>query len=93
MEVKRSQVYEDVLEVEAVDFCGCNEVGEDEFVGAGIGGLLAVVRVQRLNAGDVGVYEGEREREHGVYVISGADAASTSVKRALVPRLDQPRRG
>ena len=93
MEVQRSQVYEDVLGVEAVDFCGCNEVGEDELVGAGIGGFLAVVHVQRLNAGDAGVYEGEREREHVVYADLGADAALTSVKWALVPRLNWPRRG
>ena len=83
VEVQSSQVDEDVLRVEAVDLRGCNQVGEDELVGAGIGDFSAVVHGQRLNAGDAGVDEGEREREHVGYVDPGADVASTSVKWGL----------
>ena len=68
VEVQSSQVYEDVLRVEAVDLRGCNQVGEDDLVGAGIGDFPVVMHGHRLDAGDAGVYEGEREREHVGYV-------------------------
>ena len=83
VEVQSSQVDEDVLRVEAVDLRGCNQVCEDDLMGVGIGDFSAVVYGQRLNAGDAGVDEGEREQEHVGYVVTGADVASASVKWGL----------
>ena len=85
-DVERSQVFEDVEGVEGVDLGGGDEVSHDEvshdeLVVAGVGGLLLVVQVQRVNPGEVGLYQGQSERNHRVNF--GADATSPRVERLL----------
>ena len=80
-EIERSQVLEDVEGVEGVDLGGSDEVSHDELVVAGVGGLLLVVQVQRVNLGQMGLYQGQSERNHRVNF--GADATSPRVGRLL----------
>ena len=65
-EIERSQVLEDVVGVEGVDLGGSDEVSHDDLVVAGVGGLRLVVQVQRVNLGQMGLYEGQSELEHRV---------------------------
>ena len=59
--VERSQVLEDPEGVEGVDLGSSDEVGQEDLVMAGVGGLLLVALDQRVNLGQVGVYQGESE--------------------------------
>ena len=59
--VERSQVLEDPEGVVGVDLGSSDEVGQEDLVMAGVGGLLLVVLAQRVNLGQVGVYQGESE--------------------------------
>ena len=64
-----------------MDLSGGDKVSHDELVVAGVGGLLLVVQVQRVNPGDVGLYQGQGELNHCVNFV--ADASSARVERLL----------